>query len=633
MKGLGADGKPKGSVRFVRGHMEYQEINDSTWKSAIYHEELRDKLIAEASLLGEYGQLPPNVLSVEILLIFSDHPRERGIAANDVTSFLPSQKAWGPDRDLHWPNIKDNILHRFERKGYPIPDYTPEVWYYEGKVVLDSDNHAILNYEVLPATLSSELSGRDMEAMKRLDLRIGRKDFRARMPSTIFTKDKNKPQFTKPLHTLSAIGMRTTRFRKENGLISWTEREGGGNIRQYLLKRMPLANIEANSTHWMSIPSLFEQEDSRSSNRGQHLKRAGGRALSNDIRNERERLNMERLERLRTADIEAKMQVGIQSGVKRKRGNVLSDVEEGSQQSKRMRNNIAAVTSQSTSNQALLPQASLSPHLGVQPEPYPANPAPPISGRKRTREEYFNDEADKYERPLKRQNASLNYGKPTASLVNRPEVSSRSFCRHPPGSSVCEGVLENRVIISSQEINSGSRGSQGLRTQEEQTGYHQAQENRPDDLINSSLGEQDVYKTPEQNLQSLEAQVEAELERWLAENVENAEDSNPGDAESRTSMIAQGSSSKLAASSVTEACNQGVQLPTNSNPKSREENDIQQIIAVIPVQAEPVAPETTNDLYGLFFDEDGYELEENCKSISLSNRTPKLMTTQKNRLY
>ncbi|MCJ1261094.1 hypothetical protein MMC22_000958 [Lobaria immixta] len=594
---LGADGKPKGSVRFVRGHMEHQEVNDNIWRSAIYHEELRDKLIAEASLLGEY-----------------DHPRERGIAANDVTSFLPSQKAWGPGRDLHWPNIKDNVLHRFERKGYPIPDYQLEVWYYEGKVVLDSDNHAILNYEVLPATLSSELSGRDMEAMKRLDLRIGRKDFRARMPSTIFTKDKNKPQSRKPLHTLSAIGMRTTRFRKENGLISWTEREGGNNIRQYLLKRMPRANIDANSTHRMSIPSLFEQEDSRSSNRGQHLERAGGRALSNDIRNERERKNIERLERLRTADIEAKKQVGMQSGGKRKRDNVLSDVEEGSQRSKRIRNDIAAVTTQSISNQALLPQASLFPRLRVRPELYLVNPAPPIAGRKRTREESLNDEANEQERPLKRHNAHLIYGKPTASLIKRPEVPSRSVHCHSPGSRVCEDALENRVIGSYREMNGGSLASQGLQTQQGQTRYHQAQENRPDgldDLIDFRIGEPEVSITPSQSLHSLQAQLEVELGRWFAENVENAEDSNPGDAESGTSMSAQGSSSTTAASSVSEACNQGVQLPANSDATSVEGNDIKQITTVIPVQDEPAVSETTDDLFDLFYDEDEYELKEN----------------------
>lgn len=57
------------------------------------------------------------------------------------------------------------------------------------KIVLNSDDHAILKYDVLPAAFSSEISGRDMEAMKRPDLRIGRKDFRARMPSKILTKD------------------------------------------------------------------------------------------------------------------------------------------------------------------------------------------------------------------------------------------------------------------------------------------------------------------------------------------------------------------------------------------------------------------------------------------------------------
>ena len=51
----GADGKPQGLVRFVNGQMEYQGPKENIWKAAVYHEELRDILIAEASLLGEYG--------------------------------------------------------------------------------------------------------------------------------------------------------------------------------------------------------------------------------------------------------------------------------------------------------------------------------------------------------------------------------------------------------------------------------------------------------------------------------------------------------------------------------------------------------------------------------------------------
>lgn len=224
-----------------------------------------------------------------VLLTVSDHARERGIAANDVTSFLPSQKEWGPDRDTDWPKIENNVLHRFERDNYPIQEYKPTVWYNEGRVILDADNHSILNYKVLPATLSSELSGRDMESMKRLDLRISHKDFRARMPRTILKKSDGNGLVERPLYSLSAIGMRTNRFRKENGLISWTEREGTNSIRSYTMKRMPQANITANSTQGMSVPTLFEQEDSRTWNKGKYLARAGRHALSDDTRKERAR--------------------------------------------------------------------------------------------------------------------------------------------------------------------------------------------------------------------------------------------------------------------------------------------------------------------------------------------------------
>lgn len=93
-----------------------------------------------------------------------------------------------PDRDNDLPKIENNVLHRFERDNHPVPAYTPTVWYDRGQVILDPNNHPILRYEVLLATLYSALSERDMEAMKRLDLRISPKDFRARMSRTIFKK-------------------------------------------------------------------------------------------------------------------------------------------------------------------------------------------------------------------------------------------------------------------------------------------------------------------------------------------------------------------------------------------------------------------------------------------------------------
>lgn len=51
----GANGKSKGLVRFYGGQMEHREANESGWKPAVYHEALRDTLIAEASSLGTYG--------------------------------------------------------------------------------------------------------------------------------------------------------------------------------------------------------------------------------------------------------------------------------------------------------------------------------------------------------------------------------------------------------------------------------------------------------------------------------------------------------------------------------------------------------------------------------------------------
>lgn len=91
------------------------------------------------------------------------------------------QQYWAPDRENGWYQIKDHVLFRFQRDGYPVPQGEVEIWYYQGRIVLDMDNHPVKKYSNIPACCSSDMEGWLMEAISRLDGRITQADFRARM--------------------------------------------------------------------------------------------------------------------------------------------------------------------------------------------------------------------------------------------------------------------------------------------------------------------------------------------------------------------------------------------------------------------------------------------------------------------
>lgn len=514
------------------------------------------------------------------MLTVSDHPREHGVAANDVTSYLACQKEWGPDRDRDWPKIKDNVLHRFERQNYPIPNYTPEVWYHEGRIVLDPDNHAILKYEIIPATLSSELSGRDMEAMRRLDLRITRGDFRARMPRTILSRGKGRTQVEKPLHTLSAIGMRTTRFRKENGMVSWTEREGSGTIRQHTLDRMPHANVDANSTQGLSLPTLFEQEDSRSSNKGKFLKRAGTRALSDGTRKERAIKEEERLERLHAAHIEARQELTVQVGAKRRReDDRTSEVGEESRQRKRTRGNVPSQDSHSSSN---VPSAS---QFAALPEVLPNAEnqyfsAPLPACHKRRRDGCSSDDEENVERPSKRRDSRM--------VPSQPSTSSTSLSKPLP---------KKRVPRARH-----------VRPQPKQTSNHLVKENRLDDSI-AFNGESNSHEAQCQGQQSEESKLQAALGGWLAQNPTDAPNFTRVDKEIGETF-GSGDHGLLEAGPASGNISQGVDVLGNfkmfsSNLEDFDfpviEDNPQQPPVALPAQSQSQQPvPEDDDLYDLF---------------------------------
>ena len=193
-----------------------------------------------------------------------DHERGEGIASEDITSYLESQRGWGPERDGrnedgsyregNWPEI----LYQIQKPGnfsQSDPQYPGGVdWLYHGRIVLSvHDNLPLLKYDTLPDTISSKITGLEMEALLRLNPKVKTRDIVGRMPM-YYLSDEGRRLL---LYTSSTISMRTSRFRKENALMCWRTRGGTDRtndmIKAYLEEREPLA-IQVGSVQGVGHP-------------------------------------------------------------------------------------------------------------------------------------------------------------------------------------------------------------------------------------------------------------------------------------------------------------------------------------------------------------------------------------------
>lgn len=160
-------------------------------------------------------------------------------------------------------------------------------------------------YHNMPLTLSSQVEGYLIEQMRREDIRISRKDICARMP---LQKVNSKGNLVRGAG-LTAIGMRSTRFRMEQACVAWTKREGTDTICDYIKGLLSKEGLEANSTEELPGLTPRQQAEAKRPNKGKYLSRAGPRALSPQTRLERDQLDEARLNRLDANS----------TGVKRKR--------------------------------------------------------------------------------------------------------------------------------------------------------------------------------------------------------------------------------------------------------------------------------------------------------------------------
>lgn len=264
-KSAKAKGKTKGNDQ------KLLYLDGKRWVPAVYHHNIRDFLIERASRKGQYA-----------------YPREEGPDPYDETSYLESQKDWGPVRDENWAEI----LYIFQKaEGHNDPTYQLKNWKVHGRIVLaGQDKLPMLRFRDLPDTLSSALSGRDMEAMKRTDPRIQQRDIMARMPLYHTTR----AGIRKNVQSHSSIGMRMTRFRQKEGMLSWKERDGSQAIQNALWGRLPRENQLANSIAGLKPPTEAEQRETRMGNAGRFLNRAGRRALPKEERERRQEIRERR---------------------------------------------------------------------------------------------------------------------------------------------------------------------------------------------------------------------------------------------------------------------------------------------------------------------------------------------------
>ena len=157
------------------------------------------------------------------------------------------------------------------KKPKGIPRGQVSLLVHNDRFVLDEDNHPIKFFPEIPLTCSSEMEGWEMEAIRRTNRAIGDKDIRARMPrSRVVLNKVNNVLEEHAQYSLSALGMRQSRFRHSKGLLSFESRAGSHNISSHIKNCLPQHCIDANSTKGFRDLTPQELHGLGSKNKGQY---------------------------------------------------------------------------------------------------------------------------------------------------------------------------------------------------------------------------------------------------------------------------------------------------------------------------------------------------------------------------
>ncbi|KAL8856666.1 MAG: hypothetical protein Q9178_006733 [Gyalolechia marmorata] len=233
------------------------------WVPAAYHHERRPALLAREASKGAYTHLPT-----------------QGMTPDDKTAFHPDYA----HLDMSARNGRPHLLYQWNPPAEEMPYQDPGLMYdpADGRLLLDLNNHPILNWPELPMTISGQVDGSWLEYWWRLNRNIRLEDMLARCPKRT---QKSGTSSLRELPGTSAFGNRRERDRLIIGTRSWEQKEGSKEIKTQYERVMPnrvLAEVaHNNTTTWFRDLTNKEVNAMCYTNRGQGtaLSRAGNRKL------------------------------------------------------------------------------------------------------------------------------------------------------------------------------------------------------------------------------------------------------------------------------------------------------------------------------------------------------------------
>ncbi|KAL8812375.1 MAG: hypothetical protein Q9223_007307 [Gallowayella weberi] len=262
---LDATGAKKGFTRVENGELEY--LHQGDWKKAVYHYRIRGKLLRMMDAKGQYKEEP-----------------ERGWSLFDRTAFKSDQRFW----QMKERSKRPDCLFLWEDPNQS-PNYTPQYWYDEGRIVLGSDGRPVKMWRELPLTISGQCEGFRIEAWRRLNPNIKVRDIVARMPKLT---SKGKKLMYKDIK-IPALANRCTRDRCRAGIKAWNPRDGSRVKERRLMQMIPLEVqkqiVGENSTRCFRDLTDAEIAYVEVGNKGTaaSLRKAGARMLTIEERQKR----------------------------------------------------------------------------------------------------------------------------------------------------------------------------------------------------------------------------------------------------------------------------------------------------------------------------------------------------------